>query len=93
MVFDHLYRSNSAGDPGILIQVKDKLNRKKKNNNNNNNNVDEKVNKPYHGCEAFFSTVLHGYVVCAAIEYFGMTSPDGTPSKYLPDPGGLSPVW
>lgn len=39
---------------------------------------------------SFFSTVLDGYVVYAAIEYFGMTTPDGTPSKNAPGPEGSS---
>ena len=39
---------------------------------------------------SFFSTVLDGYVVYAAIEYFGMTTPDGTPSKNAPGPVGSS---
>ena len=79
MIFDYLYKSNSAGDPGSLFQLKCKLNRK---------DVNEKVNKSYHGCESFFSTVLDGYVVYAAMEYFGMTTPDGIPSKNVPDRGG-----
>lgn len=78
MIFDYLYKKNSAGDPGTLFHLtgKCKLNRK---------DVDEKVNKCYHGCESFFSTVLDGYIVYAAMEFFGMTTPDGTPSKNGPD--------
>ena len=79
MIFDYLYKKNSAGDPGTLFQLKCKLNRK---------DVDEKVNKCYHGCESFFRTVLDGYVVYATMEFFGMTTPDGTPSKNAPDPEG-----
>lgn len=56
----------------------------------NRKDVDEKVNKSYHGCESFFSTVLDGYVVYAAIKYFGMTTPDGTPSKNATGPEGSS---
>lgn len=79
MIFDYLYKSNSAGDPGTLFQLKCKLNRK---------DVNEKANKSYHGCESFFSTVLDGYVVYAAMEYFGMTTPNEVPSQNVPDPGG-----
>lgn len=41
MIFDYMYKSHSAGDPGTLFHLKCKLNRK---------DVDEKVNKSYHGC-------------------------------------------
>ena len=80
MIFGYLNKSNSAGDPGTLFQLKCKLNRK---------DVNEKMNKSYHGCESFFSTVLDGYVVYAAMEYFGMTTPDGIPFKNVPDRGGF----
>lgn len=78
MIFDYMYKTSSAGDPGTLYQLKCKLNRK---------DVNEKVTKAFHGCESFFSTVLDGYVVYAAMEYFGMASPDDTPSKNLPRRG------
>lgn len=71
MVFDYMYKEDSAGDMGTLYQLRARLNRK---------DVNAKVNKSYHGCESFFSTVVEGYVVYAAIEFFGMTSPHGTPS-------------
>ena len=48
----------------------------------NRKDVSDKVNKSYHGCEAFFSTVVDGYVVYAAMEFFGMESPHSTPSLY-----------
>lgn len=70
-----MYKESSAGDPGTLYQLKCKLNRK---------DVKEKVSKAFHGCEAFFSTVLDGYVVYAAMEYFGMKSTDDSPSKNQP---------
>lgn len=81
MIFDNMYKSDNVGDPGTLFHLKCRLNRK---------DVDEKVNKSYHGCESFFSTVLDGYVVYAAIKYFGMTTPDGTPSKNATGPEGSS---
>ena len=67
MLFDYLYKENSAGDLGTLYQLKARLNRK---------DVHAKVNKSYHGTEAFFHTVVDGYVVYAAMEFFGMTSAD-----------------
>ena len=79
MIFDYMYKGNNAGDKGTLFQLKCRLNRK---------DVDEKVNKSYHGCESFFSTVVDGYVVFAAMEYFGMTSPDGNPTQNVPDADG-----
>ena len=79
MIFDYMYKGNSAGDKGTLFQLKCRLNRK---------DVDEKVNKSYHGCESFFSTVVDGYVVYAAMEYFGMTSPDGNPTQNVPGADG-----
>ena len=75
MIFDDMYKSNSVGDLGTLYQLKCKLNRK---------DVNEKVNKSYHGCEAFFSTVLDGYVIYAAMEYFGMASASDSPSYDVP---------
>ena len=78
MIFDYMYKTSSAGDPGTLYQLRCKLNRK---------DVNEKVTKAFHGCESFFSTVLDGYVVYAAMEYFGMASPDDSPSKNLPRRG------
>ena len=72
MIFDYMYKTSSAGDPGTLYQLKWKLNRK---------DVNEKVTKAFHGCESFFSTVLDGYVVYADMEYFGMASPDDSPLK------------
>lgn len=54
----------------------------------NRKDVDEKVNKSYHGCESFFSTVVDGYVVFAVMEYFGMTSPDGNPTQNVPGADG-----
>ena len=71
MLFDYLYKSESVGDLGTLYQLKARMNRK---------DVSDKVNKSYHGCEAFFSTVVDGYVVYAAMEFFGMESPHSTPS-------------
>ena len=43
MVFDYLYKENSAGDLGILYQLKARLNRK---------DVHAEVNKSYHGSES-----------------------------------------
>lgn len=73
-VFDYLYKENSAGDLGTLYQLKARLNRK---------DVYGKVNKAYHGTESFFSTVVDGYVVYAAMEFFGMASPHGTPTQNM----------
>ena len=66
MLFDYLYKSESVGDLGTPHQLKARMNRK---------DVSDKVNKSYHGCEAFFSTVADGYVVYAAMEFFGMEIP------------------
>lgn len=71
MVFDYLYKENSAGDLGTLYQLKARLNRK---------DVHAKVNKSYHGTESFFSTVVDSYVVYAAMEFFGMASPHAAPT-------------
>lgn len=71
MVFDYLYKENSAGDLGTLYQLKARLNRK---------DVHAKVNKSYHGAESFFSTVVDSYVVYAAMEFFGMASPHAAPT-------------
>lgn len=70
-----MFKSSSAGDLGTLYQLKCKLNKK---------DVTDKVTKSYHGCEAFFSTVLDGYITYAAMEYFGMPSPHENPSKSIP---------
>ena len=75
MIFDYMFKSSSAGDLETLNQLKCKLNKK---------DVTEKVTKSYHGCEAFFSTVLHGYITYAVMEYFGMPSPHENPSKSIP---------
>lgn len=53
MLFDYLYKSQSVGDLGTLYQLKTRLNRK---------DVCDKVNKSYHGCEAFFNSVVDGYI-------------------------------
>ena len=74
MLFDYLYKENSAGDLGTLYQLKARLNRK---------DVHAKVNKSYHGTEAFFHTVVDGYVVYAAMEFFGMTSADAKPTLHM----------
>ena len=66
-LFDYLYKENSAADLGPLYQLKTRLNRK---------DVLAKVNKSYHGTEAFLHTVVDGYVVYAAMECFSMTSAD-----------------
>ena len=71
MLFDYLYKSQSVGDLGTLYQLKTRLNRK---------DVCDKVNKSYHGCEAFFNSVVDGYIVYAAMVFFGMESPNSTPS-------------
>ncbi|XP_068693691.1 uncharacterized protein [Montipora foliosa] len=71
MVFDYLYKENSAGDLGTLYQLKARLNRK---------DVHAKISKSYHGTESFFSTVVDSYVVYAAMEFFGMASPHATPT-------------
>ena len=60
-----------------MFHLKCRLNRK---------DVDEKVNKSYHGCEAFSSTVVDGYVAFAAMEYFG--TPDGNPTQNVPGVDG-----
>ena len=70
MLFDYLYKSQSVGDLGTLYQLKTRLNRK---------DVSDKVTKSYHGCEAFFNTVVDGYIVYAATQFFGMESPNSTP--------------
>ena len=70
-----MFKSSSACDLGTLYQLKCKLNKKDWTN---------KVAKSYHGCEAFFSTVLDGYITYAAMEYFGMPSPHENPSKSIP---------
>ena len=44
--------------PGAVFHLKCKLNRK---------DVDEKVSKPYHGCESFFNVVLDGCVMLKLI--------------------------
>ncbi|XP_044174453.1 uncharacterized protein LOC114950684 [Acropora millepora] len=80
MLFDYLYKSESVGDLGTLYQLKARMNRK---------DVSEKVNKSYHGCEAFFSTVVDGYVVYAAMEFFGMDSPHSTPSLNTMGPSNI----
>jgi len=72
MVFDYLYKENSAGDVGTLYQLKIRLNRK---------DVNQMVNKSYHGCESFFNTVVDAYIVFAAMEFFGMSTPDSKPTK------------
>ena len=74
MLFDYLYKENSAGDLGTLYQLKARLNRK---------DVHAKVNKSYHGTEAFFHTVVDGYDVYAAMEFFGMTSADAKPTLHM----------
>ena len=74
MLFDYLYKENSAGDLGTLYQLKARLNRK---------DVQAKVNKSYHGTEAFFHTVVDGYVVYAAMEFFGTTSADAKPTLHM----------
>lgn len=76
MVFDYLYKESSAKDLGTLYQLKARLNRK---------DVHAKVNKSYHGTESFFSTVVDGYVVYAAMEFFGMASPDAVPTVNICD--------
>ena len=68
MLFDYLYKSESVGDLGTLYQLKTRMNRK---------DASDKVNK-YHGCEAFFNTVVDGYIVYAATECFGMESPNSS---------------
>ena len=61
MVFDYLYKENSAGDLGPLYQLKARLNRK---------DVHTKVNKFYHGTESVFNMVVDSYVVYVAISGF-----------------------
>ncbi|XP_078356450.1 uncharacterized protein LOC144641297 [Oculina patagonica] len=75
-VFDYMYKEESAGDMGTLYQLRARLNRK---------DVQGKVNKSYHGSESFFNTVVEGYVVYAAMLFFGMASPHATPSLHLID--------
>ena len=78
MVFDYLYKENS--DMGTLYQLKVRLNRK---------DVHVKVNKSYHGTESFFSTVVDGYIVYATMDFFGMTSPQATPTLNMVQAGDL----
>lgn len=72
MLFDYLYKSQSVGDLGTLYQLKTRLNRK---------DVCDKLNKSYHGCEAFFNSVVDGYIVYAAMVFFGMESPNSSPTQ------------
>ena len=81
MLFDYLYKSQSVGDLGTLYQLKTRLNRK---------DVCDKVNKSYHGCEAFFNSVVDGYIVYAAMVFFGMASPNSTPNSNQLEPGATS---
>ena len=81
MLFDYLYKSQSVGDLGTLYQLKPRLNRK---------DVCDKANKSYHGCEAFFNSVVDGYKVHAAMVFFGMESPNSTPNSNQLEPGATS---
>lgn len=81
MLFDYLYKSQSVGDLGTPYQLKTRLNRK---------DVCDKVNKSYHGCEAFFNSVVDGYIVYAAMVFFGMASPNSTPNSNQLEPGATS---
>ena len=78
MIFHYMFKASCARDPGTFHQFKCKLNGK---------DVNEKITKVFHGWEFFFSTVLVGYVVYAAMEYFGMASLDDSHSKNLPRRG------
>lgn len=71
MLFDYLYKENSAGDLGTLYQLKARLNRK---------DDHAQVNKSYHGAESCFSTIVDSYVVYAAMEFFSMASPLAAPT-------------
>ena len=53
----------------------------------NRKDVHNKVNKSYHGCESFFSTVVDGYVVFAVMKFFGMESLASIPSVNVPQAG------
>ena len=83
MLFDCLYKSESVGDLGTLYQLKTRMNRK---------DVSDKVNKSYHGCEAFFNTVDDGYIVYAATEFFGMESPNSSPTLNKLEPSNNGAV-
>ena len=76
MVFDiTCTKRNLRGYLGTLYQLKARLNRK---------DVYAKVNKSYHRCAEFFSTVVDGYIVYSAMQFFGMTTPDSTPTVNKP---------
>ena len=83
MLFDYLYKSESVGDLGTLYQLKTRMNRK---------DVSDKVNKSYHGCEAFFNTVVDGYIVYAATEFFSMESPNSSPTLNKLEPSNNGAV-
>lgn len=83
MLFDYLYKSQSVGDLGTLYQLKTRLNRE---------DVSDKVTKSYHGCEAFFNTVVDGYIVYEATEFFGMESPNSNPELNKLEPSNNGTV-
>ena len=78
MIFDYLYKENSASDLGTLCQLRARLNRK---------DVHNKVKKSYHGCESFFQYSCLWLCGVCSNEFFGMESLDGIPSVNVPQAG------
>ena len=75
MVFKTLFKEDSARDNGTLKQMQNLISR---------SNVGENVNTNYDADKDFFISVVDVYIVECFMEYFGMTSMDGVPSKNAP---------
>ena len=68
-----LFNSCSVREPGTLKFFREKYARK--------NVTPKKVLDSYEGCEQFFLSVGTAYILEGALEFWGMTGVDSTPTK------------
>ena len=69
-----MYSSKSSSDKGTLKQLQHLIHR---------TNVSNAVKNDFPAVQRFLSVVLEAHLVTAAMEFFGMTSPNGLPSRNM----------
>lgn len=72
-MYDLLFNPCSVREPGTLKFFREKYARK--------NVTPKKVLDSYEGCEQFFLSVGTAYILEGALEFWGMTGLDSTPTK------------